>query len=335
MIKIFPDSLDQNCPHPHGSEYFVDDLTTYSPDFERASNAEQADVILIPQFSNYVHAPYLFDREKADRYAQLKKPIVMHNDGGGIVDGWKRSEVGEYIWGPWADLVKVFFSVECYNWHRRIMPPNVRYMPFDFIGYVRMGIGLRPVFPLQTKDRYLNRPLGTAVAMNQYPPTRDILWDLLHEENWPHFSHRTHLDAQTRISGEAMWEAILSAKIGFAPDGATAKTERHVVVANMAAMMMQDDTVEFPFEWADGVNCLKMVHDLIPGYEMERIDEYEINGHDIRVLNKEATKAKVLDWLSRPDDLYEVYKAGWYNDQNYQLPNYHRNYIGPTIKNAL
>lgn len=339
MIKIWPDSVDANTLQPMGSFLFVKDLVAYNPDFEKATSAETADCIMIPQFSNNVNDPYLFDRQKANYLASLKKPIVLQNDGGGIPAGWKQSEIGEYIWGEWSDLVKVFFSVECYPWHRSELPTTINYVPFDFIGYSEMGLGLREIFPLQSRHEYVGRYLATSVAMSVYPPTRDRLWELLWENNWPHYSFNTNPSYYpfdtSRVSWEVMTSSLKSAKIGFAPDGATAKTERQLFTPSLTTMMMQEDSVEFPYEWVDGFNCLKLEHDFVAGYERDKEQEYKMNGHNLRILNKERTKNKILNWLDRPDQLYEIYANGWRNDENYRLPNYFKNHIGETIKKYL
>jgi len=340
MIKIWPDSLDSNTPNPMGSFLFCKDLVTYSSDnFEIASSLESCDCIMLPQFSNNILADYKFDRQKADYLSQLKKPIILQNDGGGVPDGWKTSEIGEYIWGNFSDLIKVFFSVECYPWHRKELPSKINYVPYDFVGFSTAGLGLREVPPLQSREEYLRRYLDTSVAMSVYPPTRDKIWELLHENTLRHYSFNTNPAYQPykpdRISWSDMTSQISNSKISFAPDGATAKTERQLFVPSFAAMMMQEDSVEFPFEWVDGFNCIKMEHDFIEGYYREKEKEYKINGHNLRILNKGKTKNKIIDWLNTSDELYEIYKNGYETAKKYELPNYFKNHVGKTIKEYL
>lgn len=339
MIKILPVSLDLNTPKPMGAFLFVKDLCSYSNDFEQAISFYDADCLLIPQFSQNVRAPELFDVEKAEVISNLKKPIIMHNDGGGIPDLWKKSAIGQYIWQDWAELIKVFFSVECYDWHRKELPSKTVYAPFDFVGYSDFGLGLREVPPLQSKEKFISRPFDTSVVMNVYPPTRDVLWDMVTNGcQWHSFHFRTHYAHEPhveRIGWREMADGMIASKITFAPDGATSKTERQLFVPAFAAMMMQEDSVEFPYEWIDGVNCLKMIHNFAVGYEREKETEYNINGHNLRVLNKELTTAKILNWLSRPDELYEIYCRGYETAKQYELPNYFKNYISQTIKNNI
>ncbi len=341
MIKIFPESLDVNTPTPMGSFLFVKDLVTYSHDnFQIASSAESADCIMLPQFSNNpTGASYLFDKEKADYLASIKKPIILQNDGGGVPDEWKESGIGKYIWNEYSDLIKVFFSVECYDWHRNKLPTGINYAPYDFLGFSDFGLGLREVPQMQSKEQYLNRALDTSVAMSVYPPTRDKLWELLYEENWKHFSFNTNPSYNPfrtdRISWSEMVNSALNAKISFAPDGATAKTERQLFVPAFSVMMKQEDSVEYPFEWIDGVNCLELVHDFVDVYDRNKESEYEMNGHNLRVMNKQKTKEKILEWLSKPNELYDIYCNGYQNAKNYELPNYFRNHIGETIKKYL
>jgi hypothetical protein len=345
MIKIFPESLDSNYPgasniYGAGSQMFVKDLITYCPEhFTAAHSIESSDCLIISQYSNYVHAPYVFDRTKADYIAKIKKPIVIENTGGGLPALWRNSEAGEYIWGGFADLIKVFFSVECYAWHREEMPQGINYTPIDFIGYTEMGLGLREVPPMQSKEEYLRRTIDTSVAINVYPPTRNILWSILDSNpGWNSFHFRTHYAHEnpvSRIGWGEMADAMRNSKISFAPDGATAKTERHLFAPAFAAMMMQEDSVEFPYKWVDGHNCIKMEHDFIEEYEREKENEYRQNGHNLRVLNKEKTKSKIMEWLNKPDELYEVYCSGYETAKQYELPNYNKNHIGETIKKCL
>ena len=339
MIKIWPDSLDANWHRPMGSFLFCKDLVTYNPgEFEIASSIESCDCIMLPQFSN-CPVSYIFDFNKAEYIEKIRKPIILQNDGGGIPAGWEQSELGKYIWGKFCSLIKVFFSVECYPWHRKELPDGINYVPFDFVGYSDFGLGLREVPPLQSKEDYLKRPLATSVAMNVYPPTRDVLWELLHENHWSHYSFNTNPTYSPyrtqRISWEEMANQMKSSRISFAPDGATAKTERHLFVPAFSAMMLQEDSVEFAFPWIDGENCFKLEHDFFEGFEREKEQEYKMNGHNIRVLNKENTREKILGLLANPDLIYEVYKNGYENARNYELPNYFKNHIGTTIKKYL
>lgn len=341
MIKIWPDSLDINTAQPMGSFFFVEDLVTYSPEsFTIASSLEDADCVMIPQFSNNIWAEYQFDYKKADYIAHLKKKIIFQNDGGGVVkEAWKSSEVGKYIWNDYADLIKVFFSVECYRWHTKHLPPNIHYSPLDFVGYTKMGLGLRQVVPLQSKEQFLNRQLSTHVCMNTYPPTRDKLFELCNENYWPNYTMNTNPTykpfAHERIGWKQMIEGLLNSKIGFAPDGATAKTERHLFVPSFTCMMKQEDIVEYPFEWIDGYNCLDMIHDFSEGYSRETESEQGQNGHNIRILNKEKTKEKILCYLQKPNELYDIYCNGYENAKKYELPYYYKNHIGETIKKYL
>ncbi len=340
MIKIFPDSIDSNCLNPNGSFLFVKDLCTYDSDnFQQATSIETADCIIFPQYSNYVLAPYKFNRDKIDLFLRLGKPIIMHNDGGAYPLAWKTNIDGSYIWEDLADLIKVFFSVECYEWHRKDLPPKIKYTPFDFVGYTDMGLGLREVFPLQSREDFLKRKIDTHVCMNTYPPTRDLLWEIMNSNPpWKSFNlntNETYKPSQPRIGWAEMVAGLFDSKIGFAPDGATAKTERHLFTASFTTMMKQEDSVEFTYPWIDGENCLDMVHDFQHGYERGKEQEYGVNGHNLRILNKQKTKEKIIEWLDKPNELYDIYVNGYYNAKKYELPNYFKNHIGKTIKENI
>ncbi len=266
----------------------------------------------------------------------LNVPIVIVNTGGGTPNEWRKQPIFDYIYGEVNKNV-IIFSTECYSWHREHFDKSVLYLPFDYVGFVDFGLGLRPIPPLQSKQEYLNRPLGTAVAMNCYPPTRDKIWDMVHEELWPHFTYITiPYGRQTRIEWNGMAAQLYKAKIGFAPDGATAKTERHLFTPAYTAMAIQEDYyLEFPYKWVDGENCIEMVHDFQPGLDREKEISYQQNGHHLRVMNIEKTKAKIIDYLNNPDKLYEIYVNGYHNDENYRLPNYVKNYVAKTIKENI
>lgn len=333
MIKIWPDSLDENTSKPMGSFLFAKDLCLFGGCFEISSGIESADCIIIPQFSNNGIVPYKFDKAKADLISSLKKPIVLQNDAGGEMKWWQESDIGKYIWGEFSELIKVFFSVECYDWHRKVLPPKIKYVPFDFVGYSDNCLWMNDVPPVQTKQDFLARMWDTFLSQNTYPPTRDRLWQMLNEpHSWQSFSHNTnptYPPFREKISWQQMKDGLCSTKIGFSPDAATSKSERHTFVPLYTAMMMQDDTVEFPFKWVDGENCMKMRHDLIDNENAHR------NGHDIRVLNKEKTKKMVEFWLSNPTMLYQIYLNGRQNAEKYLIPNYFKNHIGKTIKENL
>lgn len=339
-IKIWADSLDKNFSEPRESFLFVKDLITFSNEFELASSMKRSDCIVVPQYSNnYINnlvGNYVFDNEKADNIFLSGKPVIVINTGGGTPQEWREFKlpIFDYIYGEVSKNV-IIFSTECYKWHREYLPTSVKYLPFDYVGFVDYGLGLRVIHPIQSKEEYLKRVLGTAVVMNRYPPTRDRLFDMVNEQkNWDHFSYQTTPDNQTRIEWDVMADRLYNAKIGFAPDGATGKTERHLFTPSYTVMMKQkDDELEFPYEWVDGVNCLEMVHDLVEGIDMSK--EKRPNDHAIMVLNKEKTKDKIIAWLNKPEQLYDIYVNGWHNDENYRIPNYNKNYIAKSIKENL
>lgn len=342
MIRIWPDSLDKNFSEPRESFLFVKDLVTYGDGFVVAESAKRADCIVIPQYSNnYINnlfGNYIFDREKADYLFNLGKPVIVINTGGGTPKEWREFKlpIFDYIYGEVASNV-IIFSTECYTWHREYLPKSVKYVPFDYIGFADYGLGLRFIPPLQSKEEFIKRTLGTAVAMNSYPPTRDKIWEMVQEQKeWNHYTYQTTADNQRRVDWNVMAAMLFNSKIGFAPDGATGKTERHLFTPAYTAMMKQEDTfLEFPYEWIDGENCIEMVHDFAEGFEREKEKEYHRNGHAIRVLNKEKTKEKIIHYLNNPEELYKIYVNGWHNDENYRLPNYNKNYISKQIKENL
>jgi hypothetical protein len=340
MIKVWPESLEVNCKTPMGSHLFAKDLCTYGEGFTMASSMSDCDFVLIPQFANDYTAPIIFDTEKAELISRAKKPIIFQNDGGGIPAGWKMSDAGKYVWGEWSELIKVFFSIECYSWHRNELPKGINYVPLDFVGYSDFGLKLMSQPPLSTKDEYINRTLATTTVMSVYPPTRDKLWELCWEDNWTHFSFNTNPTyepcGQNRITWNEMTANFSNSKIGFAPDGATAKTERQLFVPGHTVMMMSnDELMEYPFEWVDGANCLKTEHDMAEGFDKEKTATYGMNSHDIMILNKEKTKEKILSYLEKPNELYEIYCNGYENARKYEIPYYYKHHIGDTIKKYL
>ncbi len=340
MIKLWADSLDKSFEQPNESFLFVKDLIKYGDGFEQAVSYKDADVIVIPQYSNnHINnsiGNYVFDRDKANLYFGSLKLIVIINTGGGCPCEWEKFPIYEYIKNGVAKRT-VIFSTECYSWHRNFLPRNVVYLPYEYMGFTNFGLGLRSIPPLQSKEHFLSRELDTAVAINNYPPTRDRLWELIQENLWNHFSYQTIPNGnQQRVEWEVMTKHLFNSKIGFSPDGATAKTERHVYMPSYTVMMKQEDAyLEFPYKWVDGENCIEMVHDFMDGLNIEKELSYEQNGHHLRVLNKEKTKEKILYYLSQPDKLYEIYVNGWYNDENYRIPKYNKSYISQSIKNNL
>jgi len=341
MIKIWADSLDKNFAHPRESLLFVKDLIMFCGEFEQSLSAQRADVIVIPQYSNnYINnliGNYVFDNQKADYLFTLGKPIIIVNTGGGTPQEWSMLEIWDYIQNETCKNV-IIFSTECYGWHRNYLPKSVKYLPYDYTGFVDYGLGLRTVPPLCKKSEFLHRQFGTAVAMNAYPPTRDKLWELVHEQKaWTHFTYRTIPDGdQTRIDWNIMVDNLYKSKIGFAPDGATGKTERHLFVPSYTVMMKQEDGgLEFAFKWLDGINCIEMVHDFQEGYNAENWNDKHKNWHTIRTLNKEKTTSKIINYLSEPEKLYDIYFSGWFNDENYRIPNYNKNYISKQIKENI
>lgn len=340
MIKIWAESLDKNFEVPRESFLFVKDLTTFSNDFEVGYSAKESDCIVIPQYSNnYINnliGNYIFDKEKADYLFNLGKPIIIVNTGGGCPYEWKQFPIYEYIQGEYCKNL-IIFSTECYSWHRDFLPKSVTYLPFDYVGFVDFGLGLRSIPPIQTKEQYLSRVYDTAYIMNTYPPTRDKVWEIVHENSWKHFSYQTIPNGdQTRMDWSVMIGKLHNAKITFVPDGATAKTERHIFAPCCSAIAKSEDALlEYAFAWIDGNNCIEMVHDFMEGLDRHKEAEYEQNGHHLRILNKVKTKQKIVEYLNNPDKLYEVYVNGWCTESNYRLPEYNKNYIAKKIKEHL
>lgn len=340
MIKLWADSLDKNFDEPNESFMFVKDLILYGDGFRQASSVSSCDVIVIPQYSNnYINnliGNYEFDKAKADNIFTCGKPVVIVNTGGGCPCEWNKRPLKDYMYGQVSKKV-IVFSTECYSWHREHFEKSAVYLPYDYVGFADFGLGLRKVPPIQSMDNYLQRKFGTSVIMNVYPPTRDRIYSLVHEQDkWEHFTYVTTANNQTRIDWGIMASRLYNSKIGFAPDGATGKTERHLFTPSYTAMAIQEiGLLEFPYKWIDGVNCIEMVHDFQEGLEREKEISYQQNGHHLRVLNKEKTKEKIINWLSKPKELYDIYVNGWHNDSNYRLPNYVRNYVGEKIKENI
>lgn len=340
MIKIWADSLDINFEEPRESFLFVKDLITYGEGLEQAFSALSSDVIVIPQYSNnHINnsvGNYIFNKPKADYLFNLGKPIVIVNTGGGCPYEWEQFPIWEYMISEYCNNL-IIFSTESYSWHRGFLPKSVKYVPFDYVGFIDFGLGLRNIPPIQTKEQFLKRTYDTAYVMNTYPPTRNVIWGMVHENPWNHYSYQTVPDGdQTRIPWTAMLDKLYNSKISFVPNGATAKTERHIFTPCYSAIATSEDKfLEFAYPWVDGVNCIEMIHDFMGELDREKELSYEQNGHHLRVLNKEKTKEKILYYLNQPDKLYDIYVSGWHNDENYRIPNYNKNYIAKTIKENL
>ncbi len=176
-----------------------------------------------------------------------------------------------------------------------------------------------PPHPIQTKEEFNNRIFevfytfgisheyrkdlhgqiwqqsgknGYTVADNIY-----LLDHFIEKENNPHKWASIHIAWWARQPIEVITERQASAKIGISISGAGNCCFRHLEIPCVSAMLMWDNnTAWHQKDWVHGFNCIKCEQ----GKEIETI----------------------VEWLAKPDELYDVYMNGVVTVDNFRFENY-------------
>ena len=128
------------------------------------------------------------------------------------------------------------------------------------------------------------------------------------EEKTPHRWLTVNIPHYARFSMDLIMEINRLAKISCSWHGAGTKCFRMTEASANSCMVMWEDEIAYTYEWIHGVNCIRVEK----GKEIEGI----------------------VEALNNPN-LYEMYLNCVETCKKYELHTYIKNYIEPTIKNAL
>lgn len=117
-----------------------------------------------------------------------------------------------------------------------------------------------------------------------------------------------HLPHYYRLDIKELLAVNNLSKTCIALPGAGIKTFRHTEASYNSVMMKWADELAWSYDWTMGENCIE-------------------TSNGLEILS--------LTWAIGLERLYEIYKAGVANCRRYQIDNYIRNYIEPTIKSAI
>jgi hypothetical protein len=106
-----------------------------------------------------------------------------------------------------------------------------------------------------------------------------------------------HIPWWARQPIQEILKVNLLAKIGFSIAGAGRSCFRHTEIPTVSAMLMwEDNTAWHKKDWVHGVNCIKCE------------------------LGKEIETS--LEWLNKPDELYQIYVKGTETVDKFRFANY-------------
>lgn len=297
-------------------------------------------IILMNCFSDYQFDPALYD---LDKYVLVDFCELGANS-------YDRSET--LLFGRNAERFKKIDSDEWRKFDQFVKDnPPILYLkrellkkdfggnvhPIDFPCY-------EPEYPLQTEQEFNARPLSVFHAWGWSHESRRILQGNIYlnaaQKNIAVLDNFNHIirGIQEYKNYKQIWATINvpwfdrismnqllyvqgMSKLSVSLPGAGAKCFRMAEASINSVMVLQDDKMQYAYPWIHGENCIK-----IPlGEDHESIRGLKGGWDAIEII--EAALART--------DLYEIYKAGVANLQNYRIENYVKYYLEPLIEQYL
>jgi hypothetical protein len=316
--------------------------------FETVNSIEACDVVVLPitYLDNYV-----FDYELMEAVQSSGKKIV-------IVDfveyGWDVL-TPSHIFGLNTHEWKDKFKNEEYRklddfiyrnsgnilvyFKRELTHGMAGYdAPFKILPAEYPGVSTIPDYsPYVSYEEFNSRPIDVFMTWGLSNPSRPILHGEFVKQSALNGTHlvshlsylpeclkrgekrmvvMAHIPDFARISNEVILKYQAMAKISISMNGAGKKCFRHAETSYNSVMALQENNLEWSYPWGDGKNCIELPNNNV------LIDEHK-------------SYYKIMSWLNKPEELFEVYMHGIANWRNYEVNSYSKNYILKEIESCL
>ncbi|HET6459082.1 MAG TPA: hypothetical protein VFG24_09420 [Nitrosopumilaceae archaeon] len=315
--------------------------------FDKVSNVDDCDVVIMPitYLDNYV-----FDVELMETVRSSGKKIV-------IVD------FVEYGW----DILKTnhLFGVNTNSWYEKFK--NLEYLklddfiskypriilyfkrefidsfnyvkPFNILPIEYPGVSTLPNNKVDSFEEYNNRPIDVIMVWGLSNPSRPILHGEFVKQSALNGQHlvsnidhvtvcqsrgdkrmvvMAHIPDFARQSISILLHLQSMAKISISMSGAGCKCFRSTEASYNAVMAIQENHLAWSYPWIDKVNSIELP-----------------NRENSVLINEYSSYEKIMECLSKPEELYEMYLNGTENWRNYEIGKYSTEYILKEIQNNI
>jgi hypothetical protein len=332
----------------HKGHHYDPTLSQLFRAFENVNTVEECDLVVMP--ITYKE-DYVFDHELMETVQGSGKKLVVVDF---VEYGWDVLRP-DHIFGvntsQWKDKFKVedYFKLDEFIYRnagsvvvyfKRELVKNGVVAPFKVLPIEYPGVVSLPDYsPRQTFEEFNSRPIDIVMFWGLSSPSRQILHGHLISESALRGQHLVasmdylnefqrrgekrmvmpiHIPDFKRISMQILLHIQSMAKVSISMGGAGSKCFRDYESSYNSVMARQENPLEWSYTWIDGVNSIKL-----PKRE-----------NDV-LIDENKSYEKIMDWLNKPTELYDMYLKGIENSQKYEANNYSKNYILKEIQNAI
>lgn len=330
MIRIFPTTLNSHGEHVHPiCRYALETLVHYIPDtFSAAESLTESDCVLT---CAPACPPYSLNVNLASQIVAMNKPIFVLSDADGYMPDCEGQSPNttenfqNFIRG--GNGIRAYFYREWFTDYTR---PDLPFplLPFELVGYLwnnhpkdktdyTAGI---------TREQFLGRKWDVLFTQSLNCQSRIALYQAL--EGFPNCPRRDLYKTGKQPAGDWLSE-MLTAKISICLEGAGIKCVSHCEAPNCSVMAMHDIPMIETYPWIHGINCIRLP------YDRDKGDGSFLHNLGRGLVNGPGAVAELKKWLSEPEKLWDLARAGFENARRYSLPEYFRNHVGANIVKYL
>lgn len=334
----------------HRGHQYDPTLATLFRAFERVENVEDCDVVIMP--ITFKH-DYVFDHELMEAVQRSGKKIVIvdfveygwdvpkpDHIFGVNTSQWKHKfdqnpeyyKLDEFIYRN-SGSVLVYFK-------RELVKDSVVVAPFSILPVEYPGVVSLPDYNQHVSfEEFNSRPIDVVMFWGLSSPSRQILHGALIKESALRGQHLVanldylnefqrcgekrmvmpiHIPDFSRISIQILLHIQSMAKISISMGGAGAKCFRDCESSYNSVMARQENNIDWAYPWIDGENSI-----MLP------------NRSDNVLIDENKSYEKIMEWLDKPKELYDVYLNGISTWKNYEVNKYSSEYVLKTIKSKL
>lgn len=317
--------------------------------FEIVNKVEDSEVVIMPiTYQN----EYVIDMDLMRHVEDSGKKII-------IVDfveyGWDAPSsdhlfgVNTYVWcnkfkNPDYMILDSFISrnrdrVALY-FKRELDPKSHSYSPYKLLPIEYPAIFSLPdqIQPVSFEE-YNNRPIDVIMVWGLSNPSRPLLHGEFVKQSALNGQHlvsnldhvtvcqkrgnkkmivMAHIPDFARISIHILLHLQSLAKVSISLSGAGKKCFRSAESPYNSVMAIQENGLDWAYPWIDGVNSIEL-----PNKETGTL------------VDENKSYLKIMDYLDKPQQLYDMYLKGIDNCKNYEASKYSIDYILKEVKNAI
>jgi hypothetical protein len=212
---------------------------------------------------------------------------------------------------------------------------SFKILPAEYPGVSTLPGSIYPA----TYEEFTDRPIDVIMVWGLSNPSRPILHGELVKQsglngqhlvsNLDHFTTcqkrgdkrmivMAHIPDFARVSIQQILHLQSLAKISISLNGCGKRCFRHAESPYNTVMALQENGYPWSYSWIDGFNCIELP-----------------NRSDGTLIDENRSYMRLMHYLDRPQQLYDMYLHGTNNWKNYDVNNYSEDYILKNIQDAI